>query len=49
MANVANALQLRGQLSAAEGEDRRRILSIFIFDVVVLGDKLSKGVFCVFI
>ena len=49
MANVANALQLRGQLSAAQCEDRHRILSIFIFDVIVFGDKLSEGVFCFFI
>ena len=49
MTNVTNALQLRRQLSDAQGEDRRRILSIFIFEMVVFGDKLSEGVFCFFI
>ena len=45
MTNVTNALQLRRQLSVAQDEDRRRILSIFIFEMVVFGISFLKVYF----
>lgn len=42
MSNVTNALQLRRQLSVAQDEDRRRTLSIFIFEMVVFGISFLK-------
>ena len=48
MAKIANTLQLRGQLSAVQYKERRKILYTFIFDMFISGDKLSEGVFCFF-